>query len=377
MSSIKVNIFTPQELNHSSYIQTGLFELEKEKFLSTKVKLSLSKRLGTIKVANNKLLKTNEPHPKTSFYELEDAGTGKKIKFATDLYDASYSFSAYALDHCDFVFKRNYEIKNIEKLPKEFQNKIFPLGLTFKVKPEINNGFFRLFLGLLLSNLRISIKIDRYLLKRVYRTINKQLHHWKDFKKSPNLAHYGKNTNTVNTQNTILFQTRCFVNEDSQDVKEIHQQRYNIIKLLREKFPQNFVGGFIPSRIVDEKYKKAITNLPTNPLAYLNEIKKAKMVIYTRGLLDSPAWKMAEYLSQGKVIIAEKLTAELPIPLTHRKEILFFENEDDIPNLIQEVINDDEMCNVLSKNAKMYFDQNVHPKENVKRILTLILQNNL
>ena len=374
MSSIKVNIYTPQELNHSSYIQTGLFELEKEGFLSTKVKLSLSKRLGTIKVGNNNFFETNEPHPKTSFYELEDTNNGKKIKFATDLYDASHSFSTYALEHCDFVFKRNYEAKKIEKLPNEFQKKIFPLGLTFKVKPDTNNGSFKLFLGLLLTNVIISIKIDRHLLRRVFRSIKKQFYHWTNFKKSSNLTNYSENT--VDTQNTILFQTRCFVNEDSQDVKEIHQQRYNIIKLLREKFPQNFVGGFIPSKVVNEKYKKAITNLPTDPLAYLNEIKKAKIVIYTRGLINSPAWKMAEYLSQGKVIIAEKLTVELPIPLTDGKEVLFFENEDEIPVIIESIMNNDEECVEFAKNAKNYFEQNVHPKQNVKRILTFMLQNN-
>ena len=109
--SFIVKIYTPQELNHSSYIQTGLFELEQESFLNTQVVLSFSKRLGTIKVINNSISETKQPHPKTSFYELVDTDTGNKISFATDLYDASNSFSKYALEKCHYVFKRNYEKK--------------------------------------------------------------------------------------------------------------------------------------------------------------------------------------------------------------------------------------------------------------------------
>ena len=66
MDKITVKIFTPQELNHSSYIQTGLFELEHEGFLKTRVNLSIAKRLGTVRIIDSKINETNQPHPKTS-----------------------------------------------------------------------------------------------------------------------------------------------------------------------------------------------------------------------------------------------------------------------------------------------------------------------
>lgn len=82
---------------------------------------------------------------------------------------------------------------------------------------------------------------------------------------------------------------------------------------------------------------------------------------------------MAEYLSQGKVIIAEKLTSELPIPLTHGKEVLFFENEEEITSIIENTIYNDELCISLGINARKYFEQNVNPKNNIKRIINLML----
>lgn len=373
MSSIIVTIYTPQELNHSSYIQTGLFELEREGFLKTYVKISLSKRLGTIKIDNGVLIQTNEPHPKTSFYEIEDKSSGKKIKFATDLYDASFSFSAYALEHCDYVFKRNFEKKIIENLPLKYQEKIMPLGLTFKVLSSSKKQPYKFLIGLLVSNFLISIKLDSYFFKRITTDFKKQSKHWVNYKKSIFLTTY--ESLTTNLENYIFFQTRCFSNEDQADVLAIHKQRFRIVMLLKKRFKEKFKGGIIPSTIAKTKYKEALTNQLTDANSYLELIKKAKIVIYTRGLVNSPAWKISEYLSQGKVIIAEKLTAELPISLLNGKEVLFFENEEEIPSLIEKVMYNDELCASLAKNARHYFEQNVHPKQNVKRILNFMIQN--
>lgn len=374
MGSIRVNIFTPQELNHSSYIQTGLFELEKEGFLSTKVKLSLSKKTGTIKVVNSKLVQTNEPHPKTSFYELEDTNTGKKIKFATDLYDASYSFSVYALEHCDFVFKRNFERKSIQSLPQKYQDKLLPLGLAFGCHSPQKKQWYKFLIGYILNILLLNFKMDSYFYKRYKREFTTIKYHLKHIKTTRSIANF-EAYEVSNLSNEILFQTRCFASENSDDVKGIHLQRYKIVKLLHKNFPNEFKGGIITSNISKANYSDALTNLSSDPISYLNQVKKAKIVIYTRGLVNSPAWKMPEYLSQGKVIIAEKLTTELPVPLTHGKEVLFFENEEEIPTIIQNVMYNDELCSSLAKNARSYFEQNVHPKENVKRMLTFMLQN--
>ncbi|SHJ00367.1 glycosyltransferase family protein [Flavobacterium terrae] len=375
MNQILIKIFTPQELNHSSYIQTGLFELEKESFLKTKINLSFSQRLGTIRINDKEITETQQSHPKTSFYQLVDIKSGKKINFATDLYDASYSFSKYALDYCDFVFKRNYKEEDIKKLSKNYQDKIYPLGLSFKVKPDNGKNKYVFYLGVFVINVIQSIKLDSLFFNRLKRTIKKQIQHCKNAYNSNDLESYEK-FNFVSPENSVLFQTRCFPSEEQNDVFKIHQQRYRIILALRKRFGDLFKGGFIPSNLAKAKYPNALTNLPTDPDSYLELVKKSKVVIYTRGLIYSPAWKMAEYLSQGKVIVAEKLTAELPVPLENGKEVLFFEDEKELILLIEKVLNDSQLSEVLSHNAKKYFDSYVHPKENMRRIITFMLNQN-
>lgn len=372
MNDIIISIFTPQELNHSSYVQTGLFELEKDKFLKNKVILSLKKRLGTIRIIDDKISETNQPHPKTSLYKLFDKNNNREINFATDLYDASFSFSKYALDNCDYIFKRNYEKKYIEKLPLEHQEKILPLGLSFPCVSKNFKAKNKIFISLLFTNLLISTKFDSYLFSRLFRTYKEQIKHLIDFKQTRLINEFIKNDD--NQEDYILFQTRCFPHENHEDVKQIHVQRYNLVLLLKDKFGKIFKGGIIPSEIANKNYSDALSNLPSDPVSYLNIVKKAKIVIYTRGLVNSPAWKMAEYLSQGKVIIAEKLTAELPFPLIDNEHLLFFDNDGELTNSIDKLINNQNLCDNLSKNARQYFENYVHPKQNMKRIINFMLE---
>ena len=106
------------------------------------------------------------------------------------------------------------------------------------------NGFKA---GLFISNLLVNFKIDSQLLSRLVRTYQLQNDHWKFINTSRPLSrfeHFEKAS-----ENVVLFQTRCFLHENDIDLKQIHKQRYHIIKLLRKNFPDEFLGGFVPSKL--------------------------------------------------------------------------------------------------------------------------------
>lgn len=370
--SLLVKIYTPQELNHSSYIHTGLFELEKEGFLRTRIIFSVKKRPGTLHLKNNVLETRKATHPKTSFYELIDTKINHKITFATDLYDASYSFSEYALKHCDFVFKRNFETQHVSLLPEEYQKKILPLGWTFGVHLSKKNINFKFYWGLILSNLTIDLKPDRYFFNRLYNSLSKQQRHWSFIKTSRNINQFENNFSNFNSD-LIIFQTRCFTNENNLELQELHQQRYHIIQLLQSHFPEQFRGGFISSEIAEKYYPDAITNLKTDPISYLELVKSSKIGIYTQGIQNSPAWKMAEYLSQGKVVIAQRFQTELAVPLEDQKHVLFFDDIKEIPELCDLIFKNQKLAEQLMENGRRYYENNIAPKQNIKRIIELML----
>ncbi|PHR14722.1 MAG: hypothetical protein COA40_00625 [Aequorivita sp.] len=373
MSKYTVIIHTPQELNHSSYIQTGLFELEKMGLVNVEVQLYLKKNKGTLTVdRHGTITKTSRPHPKTSFYTLIDSSSNTKISFATDLYDFAEHFSKAALMNCDYYFKRNFENELVVTAQKDSKAKIQKLGITFGNHSQFKHGSFKFYLGLFVTNLRLNSKWDRYFIKRLMKTYKAQQKHWQFINTSRNIGRFESYESPI--EESIMFQTRCFLHERDEDVKQIHQQRYHIIKLLKQHFPDSFMGGFVPSRVANNNYSDALTNVPSAPEKYLDAMKKAKIVIYTRGLANSPAWKMAEYLSQAKVIIAEPLTTELPAPLVEGKELLYFNTDDELIKKIEMVLKDQQLAAHLSKNARTYFETHVHPVQNVKRILELMLK---
>lgn len=367
-----VIIHTPQELNHSSYIQTGLFELAHKGLIRVKVKLFLKKNRGAIYInKDNSVLRDNRAFPKVSYYTLIDAATNKKINFALDLHDQAIRFSKAALEHCDYYFKRNFEARYGEVIKNKVNRKVYNLGMTFGTHSEFKHSNLKFLLGLFANNLLLNLKSDREILNRLSNSFRAQKRHWKFINTTRNISRF--EAFNVQTNKTILFQTRTFLHEKSLDVREIHQQRYHIIKLLRNEFPKRFLGGFVPSKLAKELYGDTLTNVPTAPEAYLDAVKKAGIVIYTRGLANSPAWKMAEYLSQGKVIIAEPLTTELPVPLVEGKELLYFHTDEELIAKIKLVSEDKALAAHLSKNARAYFEKHVHPVQNVKRILELML----
>ena len=367
-----VIICTPQELSQTSYVHTGLFELEKLGFIKVLVKLDGKKHLGRYVINKSHKVETeNRAYPKASFYKLIDESSGNEITFAFDLYDFDNQFSGYALNHCDYIFKRNFTNDFVARLPDHLAKKVYSLGLTFRVLSKNRHHQKLFYLGLMLSSINVSFKGDRFLFKRLYKTIKLQHQHWKSINLSLKIDSYQEFNNYF--EPIIFFQTRCFQSEKEEDVKNIHQQRYRIIRLLQQKFPKQFQGGFISSAIANQKYTDALSNVPSEPEQYLNALKQAKIVIYTRGLANSPAWKMAEYLSQAKVIIAEKLTTDLPVPLIHGKELLYFETDSELIAAIYMVLNDVELANKLSTNARLYFETHVHPTQNIKRILEFMI----
>ncbi len=367
-----VIIYTPQELNHSSYVQTGLFELAQKGVIKVKVKFFIKKNTGSFSVNENGIISMdNRAFPKASHYDLIDSLTNEKISFATDLYDSAKFFSKTALETCDFYFKRNYESQYVKTIELKVKTKINMMGMGFGTHSEYKSNEFKFFMGVFASNFRLSHKWDRNLIRRISKTYTVQKLHWKFINTTRKISQFESLSESTNE--IILFQTRCFINENDEDNKQIHQQRYRLIKVLQKHFPRRFLGGFLPSKFAKEHYSDALTNVAIDPIGYLNIVKKAGIVIYTRGLANSPAWKMAEYLSQGKVIIAEPLTSELPEPLIDGKEVLYFRSDEELIEKIKLVSENDALAEKLSKNARAYFEKHVHPVQNVKRILELML----
>ncbi|WP_179348634.1 glycosyltransferase [Winogradskyella pacifica] len=370
-----VIIYTPQDLNHSSYMQTGLFELENMGLIRCELKIDISKKVGRISTETGKSLISNHPQQKTSFYKLIDHYLSKEFFFAGDLYDISHFFSQYALENCDFIFKRNYVSKDIDCLESEFKNKIYPMGLTLGVQGSSRKFWGLLKLSYFFANLNLQLKLDRNLIKRIRNVISHTSRHIEYVTRGRSIDLLEKTPES--TELNVFYQVRCFPQIHDENVKIIHRERSSLIRLLKNQLNDFYLGGIVPGEISNTYYKDCLTTLPTDPVSYIAQIKKSSICIYTKGLQNSPARKLSEYLSQGKCIVAERFETELPVPLENGKNIIYFDSPEHCVEICKELLKNPKKVKLLSKNARVYFETHVHPVKNVKRILELMLNHKI
>jgi hypothetical protein len=368
---VTVIIDSPQELNQSSYIRAGLFELEKAGIIKCRVKINIKRRLGRIDTESGTLVRTKHPHPKTSYYTLIDHDANLNIKFAVDLFDSPWHFSEVALKQCEYVFKRNYVTRYIQPLDSEIKKKLYPLGLSFMVGTDRKLYNHKLFIGLLLSNMALAFKFNREMPVKLWRAFQWSLMHWKGFSRSRRLKDF-EFFSKLKSQ-FVIFQTRCFAGSESVDVKTIHQERADLIRYLKKSLVSDFKGGFIPDAIASKQFPDCLTSLPTEPTAYLQLVNESAIGIYTRGLSQSPAWKLAEYFAKGTCCVAEPLITELPQPLEPGVHFHVFKNQAECAEQCRSLLLDKTERSRMSNNARTYYENHINPAKNVLRILELMI----
>ena len=164
---VKVLIYLPKEISHSSYIHTGLFELEKKGLIECNFSIRFKNETGRISVLNGMDSAPNIPQPKTTFYKLIDKKSNRQFTFAIDLYDIPYYYSTLALKQCDYVFKRSFSQYYTSKLPEKYRKKVYPLGITFKVsRPKYIKSTMIEF-GSIILNIFQNFKLDSQIFERL------------------------------------------------------------------------------------------------------------------------------------------------------------------------------------------------------------------
>ena len=368
-----IEIDVPKELNNFSYIFTGLYELKKENKIDFKFKFRFPKNQKRIVVSDLGNVKIDNHHcPKLTYYRLLDRQTNKKINFSIDLADSSNFYSLASFKNSDYIFKRSFLSKHNNHLDKSQQKKLHMLGVTIAMLPDKVHFKYKfiIVLGALINSFKDYLKLDRLLIKRLS-TFKRKLIRFSSFKKIRTLSLFDKKP-VENFSKHIFYQKRCFPYEPDKDIKSIHKQRYDIVKLLKNNFNDIFVGGLSDSKMVRNKFADALTNLSSDPKEFLLKIRECGIMVYTRGIAHSIGFTLPEYFSQGKIVVAEGISNEVPVSFKDGEELLFFDNEEELVLKIKDLLSDDKLCCHLSKKGREYYENYIHPKQNVTRILKIM-----
>ena len=175
---------------------------------------------------------------------------------------------------------------------------------------------------------------------------------------------------------SVLFQTRLFdpdphgvLPEVLASKHEVNAQRVALVRQLRRALGPRFLGG-VPDTSYARRYcPDAITPLPTERSAYLRLVHQARVVVYTKGLVDSVAFKFGEYFAASRCIVAERPRAVLAHPPVDGTDLVYFDRLDECVARCVEFCDDADRTLGLAREARRYYEARVRPRAAVLEML--------
>lgn len=366
---VRIELDPPQELNHSSYVVAGLFALKAQGLIHD-VRLGrwTDPHRGELQVDPEGRVRRSEGRArKTTFFTVHTAD-GRHLRVAMDFRDSPCIFPVDGLERCDFLFKRSYQAAFASRMAGAGSASIRRAGLSFALESPANSYRRLRNAAFWFHQLRDATRIrDRRLFARAGFAF-KEGSAQQRAARSHGRVQVERHGCPAVEDGTVMFQTRTFNRTDDADANQITEQRANLIRALRAAFGDRFVGGFVPDALTRRCYADCISNLAADKKTYFGAMRTASVVVSSRGLVDSPPWKLSEYLGTGRCIVSERLRTELDVPLRHDGELMFFDDVDTCVGLVGELLAELPRRQALGRAASDYFAAHVDPLAGMYRV---------
>ena len=241
------------------------------------------------------------------------------------------------LDSCSAYFKRSFSSsENMKYFSSGQQSRMHPLGLNYSVQCAA-------------APWKAKMLYDR----RIFPWNNFSS---KAFESEPH----------VNTKPVVLFSTRLWdpasVEEPyKEDFYNVSMTRIALLRILKERFPDNLVGG-----LYDTPYARAqAPDLITPPVktlrrSYLNSVKKSDIIITSTGLHGSIGGRFGEAIAASRAVITEPLLYEVP-GLIKGENYLEYRSVEECAGTVAELISSPEQILRIQKANREYYENYLRP----------------
>lgn len=261
------------------------------------------------------------------------------------------------LDNCDFYFKRSFSAEKNQALLHGYEEKMFPLGLYFRVthpKSPINEPLWKAFLKQLMG--RASA---RYFVPKVFAGIPER-----------------EGDRPVR----ILFLTQLwndrepgFSEEENRERTYINQMRIDIIRALRQRYGDAFVGGLNDNALSREWAPDLIMPAEyTERKRYLKLVHSCDICIGSMGLFESIGGKTGEYVAAAKAIVNERLHYTVTGDFAEGKHYLSFETVEECLDAVERLVQDAELRFAMKQANAQYYQEYLRPDALIRNTLELV-----
>jgi hypothetical protein len=329
--------------------------------------------LNKIKLAFSRKL-TGVPHDledKLLWMEVHNLKTDRIRKLCFDMRDSGTLLSVDSINQADLYFKRSYDVEFIESLDDSLRTKIRPYGLYYPCRSNKEIA------TLTLKHLYQYHVIDHMLATNPFRAMRRILGYPLKLLIGNRVAkELSMNLHPISTslevdskapaQSSVLFLTRVWETngrsaEHAARRKELNDMRAEIVRALKSRFKDRFVGGLQYSRFAEKHYPDCISTWETDKSSFLKLLKKCLVTVTTTGLHESIGAKLAEYVAASRCIVTEPLKQKLPTPLNEGRHILTFNDPDHCVEACERLLDDTTLAREMRRNNEAYYRSELKP----------------
>lgn len=294
--------------------------------------------------------------PWMSWLVLREYLTGESRIIHLDLADRSDELSLPSLADCDVYFKRSFYSPDLAALPEHLRKKMEPFGLNFACRSKAST---RLVLSRIVPLMGFELCRSP---RKLLRWGRRDLDNVRAFLGTLPIEDYEQPPSQP-VDPVVMFQTRLWSPAEMEtDVEEqINRPRVELVRRLKKEFGTKFRGGVVATAHATRYYSDAVTNLPTRRSDYIALSKRALIGVYTRGLHDSSAFKLSEYLAASKCVVAEGLRNESPSPVVADRHYLSFASPDECVHQCIRLLENCHMAQEMRERNWDYYESEVRP----------------
>ena len=326
---------------HLSQIYAGLYDLAAE----NRIKLRFSSELSS------------EPlfeHGNLLWLKVEDSSCGEVRVIGFDMEDSGRPIAKQAIEQADIYFKRSYDNSFLVDIEESLRQKVLPYGLNYGCNSR-NEDKSKKLVYLLFSAVCQLPRNPSPLLRRVLSGMV-----------LPQSDRFVIKANEP-TEKKVLFLTRAWVDGTASGTnknirwKTLNDTRAETIRVLRNEFGEDFIGGMQPTPFAKKHYPDCISPYNTDKKNYLKLVRKCLVTVTTNGLWDSIGWKFSEYLAASRCIVTEPLKYDLPVPIIEGENILTFNTPNECVLACKKILNNSDFSRNMRQNNEIYYQNEIKP----------------
>jgi hypothetical protein len=148
----------------------------------------------------------------------------------------------------------------------------------------------------------------------------------------------------------------------------VNAERVAMVRALKARFGDRFIGGLVPTPFAKEKYVDDLTPHSSKYAEYLRIKKRCLISVYTRGVEHSLAFKLGETFAASQCLVSVPLRYRLPVPIETGRHYLEYEGVDACIAACERLLADPVLAQSMRRANHDYYQREIEPVAKVTRV---------